>query len=148
MTREGFRGKDANELYSKFNAALQILLEEPWFTLALSTKHISRAYQSYVRSILLYGAELLTHSDRKTLVEVDDKMLGIFFNRLLKMGRGKLASRHVWRVQLTLGLSSLEMELDALVEGIIDAWLERRTSCNEKVANHPNESLDNVTSLS
>lgn len=42
-----------------------MLLHEPWFNLALKPVHIARAYQTYVRSIILYGAELLSHEDRK-----------------------------------------------------------------------------------
>lgn len=57
-------------------------------------------------------------------------MMSTVFETLLKMGRGKLAKRHIRIIKLTLVLSSLEMELDALIEDIIDNWLERRTENN------------------
>lgn len=147
LTRDGFRGKDRIELSTKRNAALQMLIAEPWFTLALPTKHIVRVYQSYVRSILLYGAELLSHEDHQELEKLDNKLIGMMLGRILALGRGRLADKHRWRLQLALGLPTLQMELRTLVQGRIDAWLERRTSANSKVAYHANESLTNVNSL-
>lgn len=57
LTKSGFKGKDPEELRTKCNGALQMILNEPWYNIALQPTHIARSYQTYVRSILLYGAE-------------------------------------------------------------------------------------------
>lgn len=56
LFKEGFKGKDRGELHTTCMVALQMLINEPCFTLALHPKHILWACQTYFRTILLYGA--------------------------------------------------------------------------------------------
>lgn len=147
LNREGFKGKDPAELKEKCNNALKMLTHEPWFNLDLHAKHISRAYQTYVRSILLYGAELLYYDDRQPLYELDNKLINILVGKLLKLGRGRLGEKHRLRIQLALGIPTLKMELDSLIAGRMDTWLEIRASTHAKIRNQACESRRNVESL-
>lgn len=40
------------------------MVNEPWFSLALLPQHIVRLYNTYVRRIMVYGSEPLSHDDR------------------------------------------------------------------------------------
>lgn len=149
LSRDGFLGMDAKDLMSKATAAIHMLAAEPWFSLALPPKHIARAFQTYVRSMITYGAKLLSSRDRHELEELDRKLVTKLLTKLLDLvrERGKLAEKHRWRLQLALGIPTLQMDLDALLANRVDTWLERRTSDDAKVAFHANESLQNITCL-
>lgn len=123
LSREGFKGKDRENFLSKCMGALQMLINEPCFTLALHPKHISRGYQTYVSRIMLYGVELLSHANRQQIYDLDDKLINTMFERLLKLGRGRLSNKHLWRIRLAIGLPTLRMDLDALISGRVDTWL-------------------------
>lgn len=90
LAGKGFTGKIKSELLDKCTSTLQLMLNEPWFSMALRKKHISRAYKTYVRSIMLYGAELLSHEDWKPVYDLDSKRFNMMLGRLLKLGRGRL----------------------------------------------------------
>lgn len=96
ICKRGFIGKMSEELETKCNGDLQTLIIEPWFNLSLHPKHIARSYQTYIRSIILYGAELMGHEDRAHIYEVDEKMINRMFGKLLKLGRGRLSERRRW----------------------------------------------------
>lgn len=147
LTREGFKGKDKKELLEKCTGALQMLINEPSFDLSLHPKHIAQAYRTYVRSIMLYGAELLNTADRQTLYELDDKLLNTLLGKLLKLGRNRLSARHRILLQLALGITSLEMDLNDLIRSRIDTWLMRRASRESKVRYHASESIKNILCL-
>lgn len=149
VTRDGFVGKDPKDLMTKATAAIHMLTAEPWFTLALPPTHIARAFQTYVRSVITYGAELLPSRERYALEVLDGKLVTKLFNKLLDLGRerGKLAEKHQWRLQLALGIPTLQMDLDSLLASRVDAWVERRSSDDPKVSYHANESLQNITCL-
>lgn len=127
--------------------SVQILANEPWFNLSLHPKHIAQSYRTYFRSILLYGAELLDWEDRKTLYEVDGKMLTTLFGRLLNLGRGRLSSKQRKRIQLAVEISSLEMDIDDLVRNRAETWLEIRSSRAPKVRYHACNSIYNIQGL-
>lgn len=107
LTKDGFKGKNIVELKEKTMNAVQMLINELRFNLALHPKNISQAYQTYVRSILLYGAEYLNVEDRKPLNYLDEKLLDTLFGKLLKLGRGRLNTKHRERLQLALGITTL-----------------------------------------
>lgn len=69
-----------------------MLIDEPWFTLALQPTHIARSYQTYVRSILLFGSELLRHDERKPLYYIDAKLINTMQGKLLNLVRGLLGA--------------------------------------------------------
>lgn len=48
----------------------------------------------------------------------------------MKIGPGKLSTKHRWRLQLSFGISTLHMEAEELIAGIIDTWLESRADEN------------------
>lgn len=79
LTKDGFRGKDIAELKKKYMNAVHMLIDEPLFNLTLHPKHIAKSYRTYVRSILMYGAELLNHVDRKPLYGLDEKLVSTMF---------------------------------------------------------------------
>lgn len=106
---------------------------DPWFNLALHPKHIARGYQRYVRSILLYGFELLNHDNRVSLYELDAKLLNTLFRKLLKLCRGRLSEKYRWRLQLALGIQTFHMDLEALVANRVDNWISRPTSPNTMI---------------
>lgn len=149
LTKDGFVGKDPKDLLGKATAAIHMLTSEPWFSLALQPVHISRAFQTYVRSVITYGAELLSSRDRFELEKLDGKLVTKLLNKLLDIGRerGNLAEKHRWRLQLALGIPTLQMDLDSLLAGRVDARLERRNRKDSKVSYHANESLQNITFL-
>lgn len=115
------------------------MIHEPWFSLALLPQHITRAYQNYVRSVFLYGAELLNHEDRQQLYDLDAKMLNTLIGNLLKLERLKLSDKHRYRFKLAIGLPSIKMELDLLVPSRIDTWLAKHPEKDEKIAHHAAE---------
>lgn len=75
LSRDGFLGKDVTDLLSKATAAIHILTSEPCFLLSLPPKHISLAFQNYVRSMITYGAELLASRERYALELLDGKLV-------------------------------------------------------------------------
>lgn len=83
------------------------------------------------------------------LEEVDAKLVTKLLNKLLVLyrERDKLAEKHRWRLQLALGIPTLQMYKDALVASIVDAWLERRADIDANVAYHAKTSLHNITCL-
>lgn len=98
LTRDRFRRKEHSELTSKGTAAVYMLLSETWFSLELSLKHIARAYQTYVRSMLTYVVELLSSKDRFELEKLDEKLVTTMLTRLLGLGRerDRLAEKDIW----------------------------------------------------
>lgn len=147
LSKDEFKGKNIVELKEKTMNAVQMLINEPWFNLALHPKHIAQAYHTYVRRILLFGSELLNVEDRKPQHYLDEKLLGTMFFKLLNLGRGRLAVRHRERLQLALGITILEMDLEGLVANRIDTWLVRRTIQEPKIRYHEQESIDNAQIL-
>lgn len=61
LSREGFLGKKPSEVEKNRKDALQLLMNEGWFTLDIEPKHIINEFNSRVRSQLEYGAELLSY---------------------------------------------------------------------------------------
>lgn len=96
---------------------------------------------------MLYGAELLSIEARAPFIHIDEKMVNLFIVKLLKLGRNKLAVKHQYRIQLALGIPTLAMDIEKLIHGRIRAWIERRTSTNQQIADRANESLQDVTKL-
>lgn len=112
LDKNGFLGKEPKKVEEKGRAAIHMLVNATWFDLNLEPKHIVKEYMTYVRSILVYGAELLTKKARVTFIEIDERLINPVLLKLLKLGPRKLARRHQLRTQLALGLSTLEMAID------------------------------------
>lgn len=91
LTRDVFTGKDIVELTAKYTGAIQLMINEQWFTLALQPKYIARSYHTYVCSVILYSYKLLKNKDRKLVYDLDNEMIDMMLGKLLKLGRGKLA---------------------------------------------------------
>lgn len=147
MTKLGFLGKDPEVFKEKARAALHMLVNEVWFTLYLEPKHFIREFLSHVRSVMLYGAELLTVEARAPFMAIDQKMTNLFLVKLLKLGRNKLARKHQLRLQLAFGLPTLTMDIEKNIHNCINAWIEKRTSQHRQVAHRANDSLQDITKL-
>lgn len=74
-TVRGLISKDIQDLKTRGLAAVHTLLNHMWFSLGLDPKFISTLYDTYVRSIISYGSELLLTSERNPLTALGDYLL-------------------------------------------------------------------------
>lgn len=112
VSNSGFVSRDINTLAKKGTEAIMIINREEWFSLKMHPKHISGIYDTYVRSTILYGNELLSHEHRKPLIEADETLQRLLFQRLLKLGTTRLAMKHLNRLRVVFRLPSELMEID------------------------------------
>lgn len=112
-----------------------------------ATKFIARLYETYMRSILVYGSESLTLDERKTLLELDDVLVWTYLKGLLKLRSIAIAGKHKHRLMLLLRLPTMEMELERRCMGRVEAWAKRSGCEKEKVALHAKRSLADVNIL-
>lgn len=144
---QGFLGKEVSTVEEKSRAAVYVLINEVWFNLNLKPKYIVREYLSHVYSTMLYGSELLSTEARKHFVDVDEKMMNLFLRKFLKLGRTKLAVKHHWRLQFSLGIPTLSMDIYRNIHGFIKSWIEKRTSKSKKFADRASDFLRDITKL-
>lgn len=84
---------------------------------------MTREFMSHVRSTMIYGAEILTCEARAPFIDIDVKLTNLFLSKILKLGRTKLAYKHQLRLQLALGISTLEMDIEKLIHSRIQSWI-------------------------
>lgn len=82
----------------------------------------------------MYGAELLTVQERSMLEAIDEKLINTLMSKLLKLGKGRLSTRRRWRLQFAIELPTIRMEIEDLIAGRIETWIEKRVDNDEKVA--------------
>lgn len=124
-----------------------MLKNSVWFDLNLEPKFIAREYMTHVHSTLIYGAELLTKETREPFIEIDEKLINLFLTKLLKLGSRKLVRRHQLRIQIALGITTLDMDIDRLIDSRIKVWIQKRTSRNQQIADRECDSSRDVTKL-
>lgn len=67
-SKRGLMSKNVGDLNARCMAAVHTLLGQKWFSLGLHPKFFATLYDTYVRSIILYGSELLSLEDRRPLL--------------------------------------------------------------------------------
>lgn len=98
LLKVSLKRNDPGELKTKCMGPMQIVLPETWFNLGLNPTHIYRAYKTSVRNILLYGSELLSHTDRQPMYGLANKLMGTVIEKLLNLGRGLMSAKHRMRI--------------------------------------------------
>lgn len=78
---------------------------------------------THVRSTLIYGADFLTKEARAPLITIYEKLFNLLLTKLLKLGRRKMSIRHKLSVQIALGITTLYMHTDKLIDIRIKAWI-------------------------
>lgn len=146
-TRRGFVCKPTTDLLNKGRGTILMISKERWFSLKLKPRHIANIYNTYVRSILLYGSELLTHEEREPLLKVDDELIRIFLKGLLKLNSTSMATKHTKRLHLILRLPTMSMEVEHRCWSRVETWLSRTNHENEKIALHAKQSIEDVQAL-
>lgn len=112
---------------------------QKWFSLSLKPKFLASLYDTYVRSTLIYGSELLTIEERQPLVELDDLLVRMYLKRLLKLKSITLQTKHKHRLMVLLRLTTMEMELYKRCMGRVDAWARR---CESEENSHTCKTID------
>lgn len=107
--RHGFICKDPKEFLSKGKSVAAMLSPEKWFSLIIHPKNIANLYQTHVRSLVLYGSELLSEAEQKPLEQVDDEQVRTFLKGLLKLKSIKLHKKHTKRLLLIFQIPTVRM---------------------------------------
>lgn len=147
LSKDGILGKDPKEVENKCKAIAHMLINEEWFSLDLELKKIVREFISRVSSILMYGAELLTHDARKPFIVADRVVSSLIFVKLLKLGGRALCNKHRLRLQIAMGLPNFDMEEDTLVKNRVATWIAKRTSTVAQISGRVNDSLKDIRQL-
>lgn len=147
LSKDGFLGKQLAEVEEKGRGAVHMLTNEVWFNMHLEPKFITREFISRVRSVMLYGSELLTTQAREPFLELDEKLTNLFLTKLLKIRQAKLAKKHQHRLQIALGIPTLGMDIDKAIQNRIRTWIEKRTSESKQLADRASDSLRDITKL-
>lgn len=105
--------KDVSELKTRGMSTVHTLTSQKWLYFCLNPKFIATLYDSYVRTIILYGSELLSSTERRPLLELDDLLIRTYLKRILKLKFTTLADKHKTRLQLVLILASKEMLMES-----------------------------------
>lgn len=84
-TNRGLICQDVVTLRVKDLSALFMIINEKWFSIRFQPKLLSNLYETHVRSILLYGAEILISKEQKPVADVYDKLTRRFFMGLVKL---------------------------------------------------------------
>lgn len=133
-TSRGVICKDPKVILAKGRSVSMMMVNEKWFSLSLHPKHIGNIYATHVRSLVLYGSELLTLQDRKPGEAVDDELLRTFMKGILKLKSIELAKKHTKRLQLIFHIPTAEMEMDKRCLARVKSWSKRSAADKRKVA--------------
>lgn len=88
------------------------MAHEKWFSLVLHPKYLANIYNTYIRSLVLYGSKLLTTQERKPLEGVDDELIRTYLKGLLKLRSTNISKKHTKRLMLILRIPTLSMAVD------------------------------------
>lgn len=139
--------KDVLELKAKGMKAVYTLKSQKWFSLGLNPKFIATIYDTYVRSIVVYGSELLSSEERRSLLELDELLIRTYLKGLLKLKSTDLAYKHEKRLQLVLRLPSMGMVMESRCMSRVEAWAKKCSCENEKAAMHARQSMADINNL-
>lgn len=117
------------------------------FSLSLDLKHIATLFETHVRSLIMYGAELLTKEERKPIMEVDDELIRRLMKWLLNLKSIAIAEKQKRRIQLLLGIPTINMELDKPCFSRVNTWSKRAVDERRKVSFYATQSIEDVQTL-
>lgn len=64
---------------------MHMLTNAAWFDLHLEPKFIVKECVTYVRSVLIYGSELLNEEAQKPFIALDEKLTNLLMAKILKL---------------------------------------------------------------
>lgn len=143
----GFIFKGPTTLLAKGKQILAMLSLEKWFSLSLSLKYIANIYQTYVRSGLLYGSELLNKQERRPLEDIDDELVRTYIKGFLKLKNIIIPQKHKNRILLIFKLPTMRMEMEQRCLTRVETWSKRTVDERKKVAFHAQQSIQDIKKL-
>lgn len=146
-TNRGLICKRPKSLLEKGKLAVFKMSQEKWFSICLPPKHLPNIYDTYVRSLVLYGSELLNRQERRPLEAFEDELVRTYLKGFLKLKSTNIAKKHTKRLMLILRIPTTGMDMDRRCLARVEEWSMRSVEESSKSQLHANQSISDIKSL-